>query len=76
MGDARDDQEQSIKASRWADTVAAIGPLTRDELLTRLRGLDESNGEDDHIAADQLLLAYINDEEVTREFARHNHWYG
>jgi len=55
--------------------------MTRDELLEQLRALaaradrDEDEPEQDHAVADGMLLAYINDPEVTSAFASIRKWY-
>lgn len=55
--------------------------MTRDELLAGLRALDEkdlrgdADPESDHGMADQMLLAFIDDPEVTAAFDAIRKWY-
>lgn len=51
--------------------------MTRDELLESLRELakEERDCESSHSAADEALLAFINDEEVTKAFESIRKWY-
>lgn len=51
--------------------------MNRDELLKELRKLQtDLDPEANHVIADGLLLRYINDPEVYREFMRVRRWYG
>lgn len=51
-------------------------PLTRDDLLAALRDLaSDLPGEGQHIEADDLLLRYINDPEITAAFEAIAKWY-
>jgi hypothetical protein len=50
--------------------------ITRDELLRRLRGLITSDDPEwAHGEADDLLLAFINDKEVSQAFYKIKKWY-
>lgn len=51
--------------------------MTKKELLHELRQLkkDQSDPERNHVEADDLLLAYINDEEITDAFDRLEKFY-
>lgn len=50
-------------------------PSARDELLATLRDLTNDDPENAHLSADQALLAYINDPEITRAFEAVPKWY-
>lgn len=51
-------------------------PLTKIKLLENLKELKKSNDEESaHIEADNLLLEYINDDEITQAFKDINKWY-
>ena len=50
--------------------------MTRDELLDKLLALgNESNTELSHLAADEALLEYINDDNISFAFMRLDRWY-
>jgi hypothetical protein len=50
--------------------------LTKDELLKRLASLaSDWDTEMAHYKADELLLAYINDAEITQAFEAIDKWY-
>lgn len=51
--------------------------MTREELLKELRKLQgpEQDTEVAHGRADTLLLGYINDPEITREYDKIEKWY-
>lgn len=58
--------------------------MTRDELLARLRALEEdkdnkfgqyADAEDVHIAADALLLWFIHDREIAHAYNELYRWY-
>ncbi len=56
--------------------------MTLAELITELQQLAErtaananTDPEDDHREADKLLLAFINDEQVTQAFSDIEKWY-
>ena len=51
--------------------------ITLDQLIAKLHNLATTGNSEafDHIEADQLLLKYINDEQVTKEFEAINKWY-
>ncbi len=62
--------------------------MDKEELINKLKELvnekeDEKNGdtywtedsEKDHIIADELLLRYINDKDVTKYYDRIGKWY-
>jgi len=52
--------------------------MTKDELLTQLRHLatmDEGDIETNHMEADDLLLKYINDAEITQAYEAIYKWY-
>jgi hypothetical protein len=40
--------------------------ISKEELLKRLKACNTSDREDNHIEADELLLQYINDEDITK----------
>lgn len=51
-------------------------PLTRDELLKELKDLSgHYDAEVAHASADDLLLKFINDEEITAAFENIERWY-
>lgn len=52
-------------------------PITREELLEELRKLHgaDQDHEGAHIRADDLLLDYINDDEITKAFDEIVKWY-
>ena len=55
-----------------------VGPIeTKMELILALKEIVENSGdiEADHCKADDLLLAYINDPEVTAAFEAIDKWY-
>ena len=45
------------------------------ELIEKLKLCNTDDSERDHIKADQLLLAYINDPEITEVFDAIEKWY-
>ena len=47
--------------------------MTIEELVKALENL--SGGEEDHMEADDLLLTFIDNPEVTRAFERIDKWY-
>lgn len=54
--------------------------MTRNKLIKELKNIIErkeihKNAEDDHLDADDLLLRYIDDEEITRLFNEIHIWY-
>lgn len=49
--------------------------MTKEELIAKLQDLDTGDEEKDHIAADRLLLDYINDYEVTVAYCAIPKWY-
>ncbi|MBY0413717.1 MAG: hypothetical protein K2Q18_06110 [Bdellovibrionales bacterium] len=53
--------------------------MTKEELIEKLKIIiinkDDADPELDHAIADQLLLEFINDEEVTRCFEDIKKWY-
>lgn len=50
--------------------------MTREELIAALNALAaDSDKEVAHIAADALLLAYVNDPEITAAFEAVGGWY-
>lgn len=50
--------------------------MTRDELLEELRWLqDDRDPESAHAEADRLLLAFIDDPEVTEAYRLIDRWY-
>lgn len=49
--------------------------MTRDELLTLLKGLDGSDPEEEHVQADYALLEFIDDPEITAAFTALTRWY-
>lgn len=54
--------------------------MTKQELIEALKEIKESQNkfidqECDHIKADELLLQYINDENITRIFESIDKWY-
>ena len=51
--------------------------MTRTELLTLLRGLEGDTGdlEPVHMEADDALIAYINDPEITAAYNAIGKWY-
>lgn len=58
----------------WETPVTAHG-LTKTELLEKLKECSEMNPESGHSAADDLLLKYINDPEITEAFESLTKWY-
>lgn len=49
--------------------------LKKDELIAKLKEIDSSDIEKNHIEADNLLLQYINDKKVTEAFKDIYKWY-
>lgn len=49
--------------------------MTREELIAALRHCTTGDCEADHANADELLLKYINDPEVTAAFNDIDKWY-
>lgn len=54
--------------------------MTKQELIKALKNIKKEQNkfadeECDHIKADELLLQYINDENVTKAFESINKWY-
>ncbi len=50
--------------------------LTRDELLQKLKDLEEAHDvESAHVEADSLLLVYIDDAEISEAFHDIPKWY-
>lgn len=49
--------------------------MTREELLVRLRAARAEDEETGHVDADEALLEYIDDPEVTRLFEALPKWY-
>lgn len=53
--------------------------MTREELIEQLRALRKElckdDPENDHYNADELLLEYINDPEVTAAYRRITRWF-
>ena len=51
--------------------------MTRDELLTLLRGWEGDTGDQEwvHMEADDALIAYINDPEITEAYNNIGKWY-
>jgi hypothetical protein len=49
--------------------------MTKDELITRLKKAEELDRETYHIQADDLLLEFINDPEITAAYNAMNKWY-
>lgn len=50
--------------------------MTKQELLKKLIELHkDTREEDNHIEADNLLLEYINNEEITTAFNKIDKWY-
>jgi len=50
--------------------------VTRDELLAKLRALQQDGDtEGAHIDADDALLAYINDPDITEAYRVIDKWY-
>ena len=52
--------------------------MNKTELIDKLKSIDDRGGRDeevDHMEADQLLLDYINDEEITMAFDSIKKWY-
>lgn len=49
--------------------------MTRDEALERLAELRHDDPESGHIEADRILLALIDDAEVTAAFMAISKWY-
>jgi hypothetical protein len=47
--------------------------MSKSELLEQLRDLE--GGEFDHMVADQLLIDYINDSEITEAYEAIEKWY-
>lgn len=50
--------------------------MSKEELIEQLNSLsDDSDVEGNHIEADELLIAYINDEDVKQAFESISKWY-
>lgn len=49
--------------------------MTKEELVTLLKFLDKGDHERNHLMADQALIEYINDPEVTEAYNRVKKWY-
>jgi hypothetical protein len=52
--------------------------VTKEELITKLKELlEESHGdcENTHVEADEALLEFINDPEITEAFGEIEKWY-
>jgi hypothetical protein len=49
--------------------------MTREQLIERLYGLKDHARPDSHAWADDALLEYINDPEVTRAYGEITKWY-
>jgi hypothetical protein len=51
--------------------------MTKEELLKFLRDHEGATGDPEvtHIEADRALLAYINDDEITKAFEAITKWY-
>lgn len=68
-----DDDLKRLKdwASAWGKT------MTKEELIEALQRVVTKDGdeEDWHVAADDLILSYINDEKVSEAYHRIPKWY-
>ncbi len=72
----RDVPELPAEAKKLLAQDCAEPMMTRDELLRRLRELHGPNdAEIVHVQADDLLLDYIEDDEVREAFERIDKWY-
>lgn len=78
-----DDDPQS-QWEQWVQGTVAWRPeyaapprrLDRQTVLDRLRALaDGDDTEEDHIEADALLLAYINDDEIGQAYLSVHKWF-
>lgn len=49
--------------------------MTKEELLEKLRSFHTDDEESDHVNADDALIEYINDPEVTEAFNAIKKWY-
>jgi hypothetical protein len=49
--------------------------MNKEELLNSLLELDTEDPESSHIKADELLLEFINDEEISQTFHNIEKWY-
>ena len=49
--------------------------MTKQELLTQLSNLVGISPDEAHVKADDLLLKYINDSEITQAFEKIEKWY-
>jgi hypothetical protein len=49
--------------------------LTKEELIKQLKDLEGGDQETSHIKADELLIEFINDPEVTDAFECIDKWY-
>jgi hypothetical protein len=51
--------------------------MTKEELIKRLKDNQGGNGDTEaqHFSADTLLIEYINDEDITREYDLVPKWY-
>lgn len=49
--------------------------MTKEELIEKLSELNGEDPELDHIQADNLLLEYINDVEISKAFTKIDKWY-
>lgn len=49
--------------------------MSKEELLEELREASEYEDEFAHMRADELLLRYIDDEEITKAFKAIKKWY-
>jgi len=50
-------------------------PLTREQVLEGLKEMREMDAENGHLLADEILLRYINDKEITKLFKQIEKWY-
>ncbi len=51
--------------------------MTKEELIQRLKELQRDNGdpEGEHLVADDLLLEFIDDADITGEYVKIKKWY-
>ena len=66
--------ERLVITSNGAFWAKKICIMTKEELIDKLNGLC-SDPEENHIEADELLLEFINDEDVKEAFQSIYKWY-
>ena len=49
--------------------------MEKEDLIKRLRDCNSGDTENDHLTADDLLLEYIDDKEITDAYNEVDKWY-